>query len=210
MTGTLFLYQGQEIGRVSAPPSYPVEEYKCIRSINHYNKVWQHTGGDPVALNQALHALQKVARDHARVPMQWEDSANAGFCAASVTPWMRVLDAYREINVTSQFGRKGSVLELWKAVIRFRKQYKDLAIYGQFQAIEQHEDLLIFLKEAAGGRTSLTVANLSDQPREWAFPQSFPGLKPSNLALSTSDPKGFHQSTLAAFEGRVYVSDNGG
>jgi glycosidase len=206
MTGTLFLYQGQEIGMVNAPSSYPVEEYKCIRSVNHYNKIRRQAGGDPAALKEALNALQKVARDHARVPMQWDDSANAGFCAASVTPWMRVLDTYREINVTSQIGNKGSVLEFWKTVIRFRKQYKGLAIYGRFQPIDQHEDVLTFIKEDTDGKVLFTVANLSDQPQRWSLPSSYPRLKPSNLALSTRSQVVNH-SSLAAFEGRVYVSD---
>jgi hypothetical protein len=69
ITGTLYLYQGQEIRIVNAPPSYPIEDYKCIRSINHYNKIHRQTGGDPVALSHALDTLQKVARDHARVPI---------------------------------------------------------------------------------------------------------------------------------------------
>jgi glycosidase len=206
MTGTLYLYQGQEIGMVNAPPSYPVEDYKCIRSVNHYNKIHRQTGGDPVALSHALDALQKVARDHARVPMQWDDSANAGFCDAQITPWMRVLDNYREINVANQVGRKGSVFEFWKNAIRFRKQHKDLLVYGRFHVIDQHEDLLVFVKEAADGKVSLTVANLSDQPRQWTLPPSLPRLKPSNLALSTCNAQELHQSQLTAFEGRVYVS----
>lgn len=207
LTGTLFLYQGQEIGMINAPPSYPVEEYKCVRSVNHYNKIRQQTGDDPVALRQALHALQQVARDHARVPMQWDDSENAGFCLASVTPWMRVLDSHREINVSDQMGRKGSVLEFWKTVIRFRKEHKDLAIYGRFQLIDQHDDLLMFVKYAGDDRLSLTVANLSDQPRQWALPPSLLMLKQSHPALSTLGPQKIHPSRLAGFEGRVYVSD---
>ena len=205
-TGTLFLYQGQEIGMVNAPPSYPVEEYKCIRSINHYNKIRRQTGNDPTALREALDALQKVARDHARVPMQWDDSANAGFCSASVKPWMRVLESYQEINVSSQEGKKESVLEFWKTVIRFRKQNKDLAVYGRFQPIDQCEGLLTFAKESTNGEILLTVANLSDQPQKWTFPSSYAGLKPFDLVLSTCRSKNFDHTSLGPFEGRVYAS----
>ncbi|CAN6674904.1 oligo-1,6-glucosidase Ima1p [Trichomonascus vanleenenianus] len=202
MTGTLYLYQGQEIGMVNAPPSYPVEEYKCIRSVNHYNKIRKQTGDDPLAMSEALDALQKVARDHARVPMQWDDSANAGFCDANATPWMRVLDTYKDINVASQVGKKDSVLEFWKKMVRFRKQHKELFVYGRFHAIDEREDLLVFVKEAFDGKTSLTVANLSDQPQEWTLPESYSGLK---LALSTCGTP--ENSRLSEFEGRVYVSE---
>jgi alpha-glucosidase len=138
--------------------------------------------------------------------MQWDDSPNAGFCDAQTTPWMRVLDTYREINVANQVGREGSVFEFWKNAIRFRKQHKDLLVYGRFQVIDQHEDLLVFVKEAADGKVSLTVANLSDQPREWTLPPSLPRVNPWNLALATCNAQELQQSQLAAFEGRVYVS----
>lgn len=34
MTGTLFLYQGQEIGLINGPESWSANEYKCVRSVN--------------------------------------------------------------------------------------------------------------------------------------------------------------------------------
>lgn len=45
--------------------------------------------------------IQLTARDHARTPMQWDSSPQAGFSTAAST-WMRVMDSFVDINVASQ------------------------------------------------------------------------------------------------------------
>lgn len=35
MTGTLFVYQGQEIGMINAPKDWPIEDYKDIGTTEH-------------------------------------------------------------------------------------------------------------------------------------------------------------------------------
>jgi glycosidase len=209
MTGTLYLYQGQEIGMINAPLSYPVEEYKCVRSVNYYDKIRQQTKNDPVAMEKAHEALQKVARDHARVPMQWNSDANAGFCSANAKPWMRVLDSYLEINVADQIGKENSSLEFWRSMIGLRKRHKELFVYGTFNEIEQHEDILIFTKESADGRMSLTVANLANESRPFTL-QSRSGVSGSlNLAVCSLDAQSVQPAQLAAFECRIYISSEG-
>jgi glycosidase len=209
MTGTLYLYQGQEIGMINAPLSYPVEEYKCVRSVNYYNKVRQQTKDDPVAMKKAHEALQKVARDHARVPMQWNSDANAGFCSANAKPWMRVLDSYQEINVADQIGKENSSLEFWRSMIGLRKRHKQLFVYGTFNEIEQHDDILIFTKESADGRISLTVANLANESRPFTLRPLADASGSLNLAVCNLDAQNVQPSQLAAFECRIYISSEG-
>lgn len=203
MSGTLFLYQGQEIGMINAPLSWPAEDYKDIRSVNQYTKVRDKTHGDPVALANTLAALQKVARDHARVPMQWDGSVNAGFCPPTATPWMRVLESHREINVADQQGREDSVLEFWKTLLRLRKAYRDLFVYGRFSEIDQDDEIMMFVKEdPKSGLRSLTVANLSDQVKRWSLPE---GLVHEKHKLLASNVKAGEKSQLGPFEGRLYL-----
>lgn len=47
LTGTLFIYQGQEIGMTNVPRSWPIEEYKDINSLNYYNDFKEKYGNDP-------------------------------------------------------------------------------------------------------------------------------------------------------------------
>lgn len=126
LSGTLYVYQGEEIGQANIPPSWGLEEYKDIASQQFYAEEMrarqeQHGTGKP-DMSDVWDCLQHKARDHARSPMQWDASKHAGFSDAE-SPWMRVNDDYPEWNVARQRGRDDSVLEFWKKMIRFRKRH---------------------------------------------------------------------------------------
>lgn len=162
LTGTLFLYQGQEIGMINAPKSWPGDAYKCVRSVNYLTDVLERTGADPKALEAAQSNLRRVARDHDRVPMQWEGSVNAGFSSPDAEPWVPALDCCRDINVANQIGKEDSVLEYWRRLLVLRKQYFRLFVYGDFISADQQKDLMMYLKrDPTSGVRSLTAANLS-------------------------------------------------
>lgn len=78
MTGTLFIYQGQEIGIINAPKDWPIEEYKDIKSVNYYNSIAKWTNNDPKALGHVMKSIQILGREHARLPIQWDESPYAG------------------------------------------------------------------------------------------------------------------------------------
>lgn len=208
MTGTLFLYQGQEIGMINAPASWSERNYKCVRSVNYFNDVCERAGNDPAALEEARGNLQRVARDHARVPMQWDDSANAGFCADGVQPWMPVLESHVDINVSKQLGRQDSVLEYWRSLLKLRKRLSALFVYGKFTLIEQHKDLMMFLKADSGtGLRALTVANLSKARMSFDEEPHFP-LDGAELLIHNRSSKLVDLDrgmSLEPFEARVYL-----
>nr|RBQ97117.1 hypothetical protein FVER53263_14011 [Fusarium verticillioides] len=207
MTGTLFIYQGQEIGMINAPDSWSADKYKCVRSVNYVQDIRDRTNNDPVAVEEARRNLQRVARDHARVPMQWDNTANAGFTSSAAVPWMPVLDSYPDINVADQLGDKGSVLEFWRGMLEVRKKYSSLFVYGTFSLIDEHNDLMAFIKtDSRTGMRALTVANLSHS--DLALP-NFQGLdlgSTSLLVRSSNEPATTHQkSYLGPYEARVYL-----
>lgn len=71
LAGTLYVYQGEEIGMRNVPASWdPSVEYRDIESINFWNKTKRLFGDDPEALKYARHILHRKARDHSRTPMQ--------------------------------------------------------------------------------------------------------------------------------------------
>lgn len=206
LTGTLFLYQGQEIGMINIPRSCPIQEYKDVKSISHYNRVKHRTNGDPTALSEAMASLSIMARDHARVPMQWEGSSkNAGFCSDDSAPWMRVLDSHKDINVADQIGRTDSVLEFWKTMIKIRKSHKDLFVYGSIVLLGEDavdDDVLVFGKEDGKGRQALTVANFSKDVKSWTLPDWATGYKV--LFQNITDGR---VGQLQPFEARIYIHE---
>lgn len=39
LSGTLYVYQGEEIGQRNMPPEFDPSEYKDVETINYWNKV---------------------------------------------------------------------------------------------------------------------------------------------------------------------------
>ncbi|KIJ60143.1 glycoside hydrolase family 13 protein [Hydnomerulius pinastri MD-312] len=124
-TGTLYVYQGQELGLKNFPRSWGIEEYKDVASQNYWNLVKEQRrkaqGKEDVDMSDILDNFQQKARDHARTPMQWDSSPNGGFTKG--TPWMRVNDDYNEWNAALQLGDEESVHAFWKRAIGVRKQH---------------------------------------------------------------------------------------
>lgn len=195
LSGTLYVYQGQELGMINFPLDWSMEEYKDVDSSNYYKMVNERTGGDPKALASAKTALQHLARDHARVPMPWNSSKNAGFSSAK--PWMRVNDDYALCNAEKQQGDEGSVLSFWKKLLLLRKQYADLFVYGDFELLDAtDENLFSFTKEYRGSK-AFVVLNFTGKKQIGTAPDD------SKLLVSTSDDP--EQASLSAYEGRVYL-----
>jgi oligo-1,6-glucosidase len=202
LTGTLYIYQGQEIGMINMPKSWPVEEYKCIKSVNHYNMVKDFTHGDPSALNCALGGIQDVARDHARTPMQWDASPNSGFTKGG-KPWMRVHDEYVNINVKKQIPDPDSILSFWKRMLQIRKQYGDLLIHGDYEVYDvENVDTFIFSKTFKK-KQMLVVLNFT--AKEMKFQN--PILSKGRLELLVSNLRRPIDilASLSAYEGRLYL-----
>ena len=64
-------------------------------------------------------AIGYKGRDNARTPMQWDDSANAGFSGADATPWIMVNPNYTKINAKDQVSREDSVFKYYQKLINF-------------------------------------------------------------------------------------------
>ncbi|KAE8449338.1 hypothetical protein EG329_008239 [Mollisiaceae sp. DMI_Dod_QoI] len=203
LTGTVFLYQGQEIGMSNAPRSWPAEEFKDIRSVNLYKKAKERCKDDSECMATALDYIWSTARDHARLPMQWNSGPNAGFTSDGVAPWMRVNDDWESKNAEMQIGDPNSLLEFWKKVLKLRKEYKDLFVYGRYELVEtEAENLFVFMKESSGLK-SLTVVNMSGKPTKWKGPTPILG---QHWRWLFGNTEGVENGKLSAWEGRVYLN----
>lgn len=199
LTGTLFLYQGQEIGMINAPKSWPIEEYKDVETLNHYNLVKEKTNGDEKALNKVLEAIGILARDHSRTPFQWDDSAHGGFTTGK--PWMRVNDSYCDINCMSQMQDEQSILSFWRKTIDFRKQYKDLFVYGDFHMCDHANTATLTYMKKYQDQKALVLINFTKEEQTFIVPNEAQGHL--ELVLSNIEPSDRKQ--LRPFEARVYL-----
>lgn len=199
LSGTLFIYQGQEIGMVNIPEEWGAEEIRDIDSQNYYHFMKERYAGNPMMLKKALAGIQRVGRDNARTPVQWDDSANAGFTTGK--PWIRVHDNYKEINVAAQEKDADSPLAFWKKMLKFRKQYPDLTIEGDFKIWDMRRlETFTYTKEK-NGKTLLVVLNMSDGEEYVDIPSDLKDKKLELLASNVDKPV----ETLSPWEARTYL-----
>lgn len=178
LNGTLFVYQGEELGMRNMPRSWDIgKEYKDIESINFWKKSKALYGDDLQRLAEERKVLEKKARDHARTPVQWNAKPNAGFCAEGVEPWMRVNDDYEEVNAESQMNDDAkddlSVWQYWQRGLASRKEHKDVFIYGDFETVgEESDEVFAYVRTGNEAGTWLVVLNFSGKDVEWDLPRS--------------------------------------
>lgn len=192
LSGTTFLYQGQEIGPVNLGSfdEYPLEEYKDLETLNYWNEI-KKTGASEEVIKEATKWTHIVARDHARVPVAWDDSHEGGFTTGK--SWMRVHPKYREINVAEQERREASPLNFYRKMIALRGEYKELFVYGVFELVEGGD--MVYRKKGKDGKEALVVLNWKDTPR----PEPDTDLR---LLVSTGADSG----EMKAYEARVYTT----
>ncbi|KAL6250791.1 alpha-glucosidase maltase [Rhinocladiella similis] len=205
-TGTLFVYQGQEIGMTNIPSDWPIEEYKDKSTQWYWESVLKESGDDLKAREEAMDNIRKVARDHSRTPMQWTGGASAGFTTSTTGPWMRINDNYTDINVERQIGDKDSVLSFWKKLLRLRKDHVDLLAYGDFRSVDAGDDngLVCFQKTSVHSE-ALVLLNLTPWQKHYRLPDHL-NLSLFSLEIATlSDVE--DKDSLGPFEGRLYISN---
>ena len=165
LPGTPYVYQGEEIGM--ADVSYDsIDDYDDIDTRNFYAEKIA-TGSSP---EEALAEARLISRDNARSPMQWDDSANAGF--SSGHPWLGVNPDYTEWNVRKEEGDASSVLSFYKAMIALR--HGSEAIRRGSLSFDLPDDPVLYAFERTlGDESYYLVANFSD--KETALPLDLSG-----------------------------------
>jgi glycosidase len=197
LSGTLFLYEGQEIGMINVPLSWGIEEYKDVDSQNYYQHVAEETGGDPEALAKAMRGLQYLCRDNARTPMQWTSGRKAGFSTGK--PWMRVNDSYTDINVAQEEKDKDSILNFWRKMLEVRKAHAELLIHGDFTMIDDGDERILQFTKQFEDAKALVACNFSNEEGEYK------AVDGSKLLLSNVDKS--TGATMQPYEARIYLID---
>lgn len=166
MQGTPYIYQGEEIGMTN-PGFTSIEQYRDVESLNMFAEL-SESGRQA---DELLAILATKSRDNGRTPMQWDNSANAGFSQA--TPWISPCNNYPEVNVSAALADENSVFYAYQRLIALRKQ-QDIFTYGDYQDLcPEHPSLWCYLRSWQDKRL-LVVANLSNKPMGW---------QPENLEL---------------------------
>lgn len=118
--------------------------------------------------------------------MQWDNTANAGFCPTSTTPWMRVIDDYKTVNATAQIDFQSetslSPWQWWQRALKDRKEHKDVFVYGNFEDVSaDHEKVYAYLRTSSSEKW-VTILNFSGKEEKWTLPE---GVEVASWVAST-------------------------
>lgn len=206
LSGTLFIYQGQEIGMLNVPEDYPIEEITDCESGAYYDFVREKTGNDKEAMKRAAASVRYLSRDNARMPIPWDDHApHAGF--SRTEPYSKLHPASNKINIAAEEADSGSVLAFWRRMVKVRKAQACLFVFGGYETVnEGHQDLFIYVKANRSSR-ALVVLNFSDKPQGWKEALNFAvDLDDFRLLESTAHGDTPDEETLEPYEGRIYIT----
>jgi alpha-glucosidase len=175
LRGTPFLYYGEEIG---------MRDIHLRRSEildppgKHYWPIYK-------------------GRDGCRSPMQWDDTAYAGF--SNTKPWLPVNSNYIHRNVLAQRADPDSIFNFTKKLLALRKEIPALR-RGDFVPLKTPPGLLAYLRRMEE-QSVLVVVNFSARGRKYTPPDGR-----WRVLLTTAENLPDGSSNLASHEVRLLIS----
>ena len=156
MQGTPYVYEGEELGMTNADFT-EISEYRDLEALDIYKDFTERKG---MSSEYILDCLQRKSRDNARTPMQWDDSANAGFTTG--TPWIRTTGNYKTINAKACLSDKDSVFYYYQKLIRLRHELPVITD-GRYELVDaENENVYTFLRKGEN-ESLLVVCNFTDR-----------------------------------------------
>ena len=133
--------------------NYPFTGLEEIKDIESHNLI---------ALAKKLHIpgwyrkkmLMRGCRDHARTPVQWDTSENAGFTTGK--SWLAINKNYKIINMVNQIDNPESVRNFYKKVIELRAN-SDVLLEGSFQQIKMTKHIFAYQRELKSERLTIIM-----------------------------------------------------
>lgn len=194
MQGTPYVYQGEELGMTNCLFN-TLDNFRDLESINAFHEL---TEQGKMTEEDMMAAIGYKGRDNARTPMQWDDSAYAGFSTA--TPWIMVNPNYTKINAKDQINREDSVFKYYQKLIKLRHE-SELIVYGTYDLIlDDDKDIYAYIR-TLGDEKLIVYCNFSENTREVELPEEFTNGKV--LISNYIDAKVNHKITLRPYEAIV-------
>jgi alpha-glucosidase len=141
LPGSAYLYQGEELG---------LPEHGTLDDSYRQDPSWFRHGGEV------------VGRDGCRVPLPWQADAPAyGFSDAGES-WLPQPASFAQYAVDRQEGVDGSTLELYRTLLRMRKEL--LLGRGDVAVVEGYGEDVLALQRTTPDGTVLVLTNFGDEP----------------------------------------------
>ena len=196
MQGTPYVYQGEELGMCNAYFDQ-LDDYRDIESLNAYKELTETCG---VSHEEMMGYLKRISRDNARTPMQWDDSANAGFTTG--TPWIKVNSNYPKVNAKQEVSDPDSVFSYYKKLIRLRHE-NEIIVYGDYKLLAPENEALFIYTRMLGTQRLMVLCNFTE--KEVPIPAEVTEQIPADAQLLIGNYPEQKEKMLQAYEARVYA-----
>ena len=193
--GTPYIYQGEEFGMTNSPFTR-ISDYQDVESLNHHALA----SARGVPEQDILRSLAAKSRDHARTPVQWDDTDHAGFTTG--TPWFGVNPDHTTVNARAALADPESVFAHYRNLIRLRHEDETVQ-EGRFELLlPDHDQLWAFTRTLDGpvAQVLLVLANFSSTTVELPADGLPPHSHAETILRTHPNPD---PSALAPWESRV-------
>ena len=162
LRGTVFLYQGEELG-VTNTPFDSVDEFDDLNTIDQYYRAVKAGFNE----KEALKFAGDRSRDNSRTPYPWNAEKYGGF--SDVQPWIKLNPGYREINARQQLDAKDSIFRFYQKLIRIRREEPEILIYGLTEDIDvQQDNVLAFSRKDGAGKKVSIYINMGEEDEKFS------------------------------------------
>ena len=173
MSGTVFIYQSQELGVVNRR-EWTLDTLRDLESINAYNDIkkqraiQQNATESSIDMADVLVEIQKKSRDNARRPVSWTDEAP--YAGWTVKPWIdNDEDFAKGYNAKQQVGKPGSHYEWYKSLLALRKKEETLCFGSYEDILPDDEHVWAHVRQDADGKW-LILLNFASEASRFTLP----------------------------------------
>ena len=163
LRGTPYVYMGEEIG-MTDPEYTSIDSYVDVEAINAHADLL----AQDLSPERAFDIVRSKARDNARTPMQWDDSAGAGFTTG--IPWLRPTNQDR-INVAAEEAG-GVILPYYRRLIALRKELPVIATGSFTPFAPDHAQVFAYIR-TQDQHSVLVLCNFYAEPTSIDIPEEF-------------------------------------
>ncbi len=142
LPGTIFLYQGEELGLPEAQIPFDLLQDPWAK------ETWPKWQG----------------RDGCRTPIPWNNQNNCGF--SDQQPWLPVPKTHKKLNIEHQETDPNSILSFTKIFLRWRRNKPEI-IRGDFEFKETNNSKIMHLKRFNHDRETNCIFNFSNDTMKY-------------------------------------------
>lgn len=161
MSGTPYIYQGEEIGMINTPIT-DISQADDIETRRMYAERIENG----YTKEELIASINAKGRDNARRPMQWTAEEGAGFSSGKA--WLAFGDTVNDINVEKALADKQSLFYTYQKLIALRKEYPCMS-EGQYELLETGNNRVMAYHKYDDQDDFIILANFTGEEQSYTF-----------------------------------------